>query len=131
MIAATLGVDLRCAAKFAGNDEQNLVVQAALDGLADRVDAIYADFDIDVIDRAQCPGAPGARPGGMAVHDFFAAARMIAAHPKVRAVDLTEFDPGLDVGQISALTAGRWVCEILAGLAGRQLPPNRSSSRSI
>lgn len=92
------------------------VVQAALDGLADRVDAIYADFDIDVIDRAQCPGAPGARPGGMAVHDFFAAARMIAGHPKVRAVDLTEFDPGLDVGQITALTAGRWVCEVLAGL---------------
>lgn len=92
------------------------VVQAALDGLAERADAIYADFDIDVIDRAQCPGAPGARPGGMAVHDFFAAARMIAAHPKVRAMDLTEFDPGLDVGQISALTAGRWVCEVLAGL---------------
>jgi formiminoglutamase len=33
------------------------------------------DCDIDVIDRAQFPGAPGARPGGMAAHDFFIAVR--------------------------------------------------------
>ena len=36
---------------------------------------------------------------------------------KLRLVDLTEFDPSLDVGDITALTAGRWVCEILAGFA--------------
>ena len=30
-------------------------------------------------------------------------------------VDLTEFDPSLDVGEITALTAARWVCEILIG----------------
>lgn len=83
----------------------------------DHVDTIMVDFDIDVIDRAQCPGAPGARPGGLPVDDFFTAARLLAAQPKVRLVDLTEFDPSLDVGDITALTAGRWVCEILAGYA--------------
>jgi len=77
--------------------------------------AIMVDFDIDVIDRSQCPGAPGARPGGLAVRDFFRAARHVAMNPKVRLVDLTEFDPSLDVSDISALTAARWVCEILAG----------------
>ena len=82
-------------------------------------DVLMVDFDIDVIDRAQCPGAPGARPGGMSVDMFFAAARFLAAHPKVRLVDLTEFDPSLDVGDITALTAGRWVCEVLAGYADR------------
>ena len=41
----------------------------------EHVEAIMIDFDIDVIDRAQCPGAPGARPGGMPVEMFFAAAR--------------------------------------------------------
>jgi arginase family enzyme len=85
-----------------------------------QVEAIAVDFDIDVIDRAQCPGAPGARPGGMAVDDFFAAARLAAAHPLVRLVDLTEFDPGLDVGQVTELTAARWVCEVLAGYAARE-----------
>ena len=81
----------------------------------DHVERIIVDFDIDVIDRSQCPGAPGARPGGMSVNDFFLAARILAAHPKVAVVDLTEFDPSLDVGEITALTAARWLCEILIG----------------
>ena len=83
------------------------------------VSAIMVDFDIDVIDRSQCPGAPGARPGGMPVDMFFAAARHLAAQEKVKLVDLTEFDPALDVSDITALTAGRWVCEILAGYTVR------------
>lgn len=93
-------------------------IDAALEHLS-HVEAILVDFDIDVIDRAQLPGAPGARPGGLPVTDFFRAARRLAAEPRVRLVDLTEFDPSLDVSDISALTAGRWVCEILAGYAGR------------
>ena len=59
-------------------------------------EAIVVDCDIDVIDRGQLPGAPGARPGGMAAHDFFAAARLLAADPRVRLIDLTEWDPPLD-----------------------------------
>jgi len=85
----------------------------------DHVEVLMVDFDIDVIDRAHCPGAPGARPGGMPVDMFFAAARRLSAEPRVRLVDLTEFDPSLDVGDITALTAGRWVCEMLAGFSAR------------
>ena len=85
----------------------------------DHVEAILVDFDIDVIDRSQLPGAPGARPGGMPVQMFFNAARLLAAQPRVRIVDLTEFDPSLDVSDISALTAGRWLCEVLAGYSRR------------
>ena len=94
------------------------VLDEALARLA-RKDAIMVDFDIDVIDRAQCPGAPGARPGGMPVEMFFAAARRLAAEPRVRLVDLTEFDPSLDVADISALTGARWVAEVLAGFSAR------------
>jgi len=82
-------------------------------------EAIVVDCDIDVIDRGQFPGAPGARPGGMAAHDFFAAVRMLAAHPKVRLIDLTEWDPPLDSTDLSALTAARWVAECLAGFESR------------
>jgi arginase family enzyme len=81
--------------------------------------AIMVDCDIDVIDRGQFPGAPGARPGGMASHDFFAAVRMLAADPKVRLIDLTEWDPPLDPTDLSALTAARWVAECLAGFEAR------------
>lgn len=82
--------------------------------------AIVVDCDIDVIDRAQFPGAPGARPGGMAAHDFFAAVRMLAACVRVRLIDLTEWDPPLDPSDLSALTAGRWLAEIIAGFEQRQ-----------
>jgi len=93
--------------------------QAALEKLAARCEVIHVDFDIDVIERANLPGAPGARPGGVAPQDFFEATRAICAHPKVRSVDLTEFDPALDVAAISALTAARWTCEVFAGFLSR------------
>ena len=81
--------------------------------------AIIVDCDIDVIDRSQFPAAPGARPGGMAANDFFAATRLLAADPKVRLIDLTEWDPPLDPSDLSALVAGRWVAECLAGFEQR------------
>ncbi|MGE0596987.1 MAG: agmatinase family protein [Hyphomonadaceae bacterium] len=95
------------------------IAENALARLAARCDVIHVDFDIDVIDRAQLPGAPGARPGGLPCQDFFDATRLICAHPKVRSIDLTEYDPTLDVGDISALTAARFVCEALAGFMRR------------
>jgi arginase family enzyme len=97
-------------------------IGAAIDDALEQlshVEAILVDFDIDVIDRAQLPGAPGARPGGLPASEFFRAARRLAEEERVRLVDLTEFDPSLDVSDISALTAGRWVCEILAGYSMR------------
>lgn len=94
------------------------IIDDALERLS-HAEALIVDFDIDVIDRSQLPGAPGARPGGMPVQMFFDAARYLAAQPQVRLVDLTELDPSLDVSDISALTAGRWVCEILAGFQRR------------
>jgi len=93
-------------------------VEAALAHVA-HCTAIVVDCDIDVIDRGQLPGAPGARPGGMAAHDFFAATRRLAAEPKVRLIDLTEWDPSLDPTDLSALTAGRWLAECLAGFEQR------------
>ena len=81
--------------------------------------AIVVDCDIDVIDRSQFPAAPGARPGGMSAGDFYSATRMLAANPKVRLIDLTEWDPPLDQTDLSALTAARWVAECLAGFERR------------
>jgi arginase family enzyme len=81
--------------------------------------AVVLDCDIDVIERSQMPGAPGARPGGMQVADFFWAVRKIAEHPRVRVIDLTEWDPPLDPTDLSALTAARWVAECVAGFESR------------
>jgi formiminoglutamase len=89
-------------------------ITQALDHVA-HCDALVIDCDVDVIDRSQFPAAPGARLGGMAVHDFFAAVRRLASDPRVRVIDLTEWDPPLDATDLSALTAARWVAECLAG----------------
>jgi len=93
-------------------------VGRALDHLR-HCEIIAVDCDIDVIDRSQFPGAPGARPGGMAAHDFFIAVRSLAAEPRVKLIDLTEWDPPLDSTDLSALTAARWVAECLAGYEAR------------
>ena len=82
-------------------------------------DVVVVDCDIDVIDRAQMPGAPGARPGGMDVTDFFWAVRRFAGDHRVRVIDLTEWDPSLDSTDLSALTAARWVAECVAGFENR------------
>jgi len=90
----------------------------AIDRALDHVshcDALVIDCDIDVIDRSQFPAAPGARPGGMRVADFFYAVRRLASDPRVRVIDLVEWDPPLDATDLSALTAARWVAECLAG----------------
>jgi arginase family enzyme len=90
----------------------------ALERLAD-CEAIYLDCDIDVIDRAQFPAAPGGRADGLTSGQFFAAVRWLAGQSQVRAIDLTEWDPPLDSTDLSALTAGRWLAEVVAGFETR------------
>jgi len=82
-------------------------------------EALVVDCDIDVIDRAQMPGAPGARPGGLHVVDFFWAVRALASHHRTRVIDLTEWDPSLDSTDLSSLVAGRWLAECIAGFESR------------
>ncbi|MGI8704927.1 MAG: arginase family protein [Sphingomicrobium sp.] len=97
-------------------------IRAAVDRAADHLtncEALVVDCDIDVIDRSQMPGAPGARPGGMNVADFFWAVRAFAGLGRVRVIDLTEWDPSLDQTDLSALTAARWVAECVAGFEAR------------
>ena len=85
-------------------------------------EALVVDCDIDVIDRAQFPGAPGARPGGMDGAATSSRRRgALAADPRVRVIDLTEWDPPLDPTDLSALTAARWLAEVLTGFEGRPL----------
>jgi arginase family enzyme len=107
------------------------VVREELERLSHLCDRIYVDFDIDVIDRAQMPSAPGGRLGGISARDFFAATREIAANANVCCVDLTEFDPSMDVNAIGALTAARWFTEILMGYQERGAAASASAELSL
>lgn len=116
--ADAAGISVRTARECRMRGLANVVAEE-LERLSTLVEVIYVDFDIDVIDRSQWPASPGARPGGVSVHDFFDATRAVGAHPKVKAVDLTEYDPSLETGDLGSLTAGRWFCELLAGFEAR------------
>lgn len=116
--AKAAGISVRTAQECRAQGLATVVAQE-LEQLSALCDVIYVDFDIDVIDRGQWPASPGARPGGVSVQDFFEATRVIGACAKVRAVDLTEYDPSLEIGDLGSLTVGRWFCELLAGFESR------------
>ena len=116
--AMAAGISVRTARECRDQGLAGIVAEE-LERLSGLCDVIHVDFDIDVIDRSQWPASPGARPGGVSAQDFFDAARIIGAHSKVRAVDLTEYDPSLEIGDLASLTAGRWFCELLAGFEAR------------
>ena len=94
-------------------------VQEALDALTERVDRIYVDLDIDVLDRAFAPGSPGSRPGGLRPPELFRAARMCGGHSKVLAIDIVEVDPAQDIADVTVLGAARCLLSFASGVAVR------------
>ena len=88
-------------------------------GLAERVDVLYVDFDLDVMDRAFVPGCPGARPGGITPREARQIAR-IAGRSQVAVMDLVEFDPSKDVNDQTALIAAACLLEFAAGMRDRR-----------
>jgi formiminoglutamase len=95
------------------------VVTEALEYLSPRVEAIYVDFDIDVLDRAFAPACPGARPGGVTPWELRHAAFLCGLNPKVRAIDLVEVDPTQDVADVTVFATGTCLLSFASGLVYR------------
>jgi arginase family enzyme len=95
------------------------VVTSALQDLARRCDWIYVDVDVDVLDLAFAPACPGARPGGMTPRQLAAACRASGAHPKVRAVDFVEVDPGRDRDGLTVMNAATAFLSFVSGMTAR------------
>lgn len=92
------------------------VVADALAYLGERVDAIYVDLDVDVLDRALAPATPGSRPGGLSCHEVQTGARLCGAHAKVRVLDLVEIDPLHDIANATVMAAASFLLAFSAGL---------------
>jgi formiminoglutamase len=97
-------------------------VREALEYLAERVDVLYVDLDVDVLDRAFAPGAPGSRPGGLMPQELFHAARICGEHPKVKVIDVVEVDPVTDIAEATVLGAARCLLSFASGMAVRLRP---------
>lgn len=95
------------------------VVEDALRELAGKVEAIYLDLDLDVMDRAFAPATAGSRPGGLTPLDIRRAAYLCGAHPKVRVMDLVEMDPTRDSHDMTALAAAACLLSFASGVLQR------------
>jgi formiminoglutamase len=95
------------------------VVGEALDYLERLAGVIYVDLDLDVLDRAFAPAAPGSRPGGLAPWQIRRAARACGLRPKVRVLDLVEIDPERDPEALTSLAAAACLLAFSSGLHER------------
>lgn len=97
------------------------LMTAVLAELGRRVNAIYVNIDLDVLDRSFAPACPGSRPGGMMSWEVRSAARLCGLNPKVRALDLVEVDPEQDVADTTVLTAASCLLAFASGVLGRKI----------
>ena len=93
-------------------------VAQALDALSG-CEAVYVDFDIDVVDRALVPAAPAALPGGLHPKDLIQIARLCGSNPLVRCIDIVEVDPMRDVVDSTVRLAAMVLLSFLSGLRSR------------
>lgn len=81
---------------------------------------IHVDLDVDVCDRAVAPACPASIPGGLQAHELRLAARLFAADPRVRGIDLAEVDATADAADGRTVRlAALCVLEAAAGLSLR------------
>jgi formiminoglutamase len=80
---------------------------------------IYADIDIDVLDRAFAPACPASMPGGLRPPELLQAAYQLGAHQGVRVLDIVEVDASADLNGITLRVAAAVFLTFCAGLAKR------------
>jgi formiminoglutamase len=77
---------------------------------------VFVDLDLDVCDRSVVPACPAAAPGGISAFELRQAARLLASHPQVRGMDITEVDAGKDSEDQRTVRLGALlVLEMLSG----------------
>jgi arginase family enzyme len=117
-VAEDAGIDVIPVEQVVGQGIEN-VMEHALLRLSRKVEVIYVDLDLDVMDRAFAPATAGARPGGLSPLDVRRAAYLCGAHPKVRVMDLVEMDPTRDRDDITALAAAACLLSFASGVMSR------------
>jgi len=81
---------------------------------------IYVDVDMDVCDRSVVPGCPAAAPGGLSADELRELVRLLSAHPRVIALDVTEIDVSRDSeDERTVRLAALVLLEALAGFLRR------------
>jgi len=89
---------------------------------------VYVDIDMDVCDRSVVPGCPAAAPGGLSADELREFVRLLSAHPRVVAIDVTEIDVARDApDERTVRLAALVLLEAVAGFLRRPTPQGSDS----
>ncbi len=83
------------------------------------VEAVYMSLDIDGIDLAYTPGTGTPEAGGPSTRDCLEFLRIIFAGLPVRAMDIVEVSPPLDVSDVTSLVALKVMYEVFGFLQAK------------
>jgi agmatinase len=83
-------------------------------------DKLYVSVDLDVLDGAYVPGTAGKEPGGLTPRELFPLLRALCIAKECVAVDIVEYNPLIDQGEVTAVMVDRIMREFLAGMALRK-----------
>ena len=96
------------------------VMQEAIAKSTNSTDAVYVNFDMDVLDQHYAPGKVMRNPGGMRGRDAYVAARLLGEIPKVRLFALNEVNAKRDISGFTALVGASVIGYYWAGMALRK-----------
>jgi formiminoglutamase len=98
----------------------DVVVSEAIAKASKGTEAIYVNFDMDVLDQHYAPGKVMRNPGGMRGRDAYRAARLLGEHPKVKLFALSEVNSKRDLSNFTALVGASIIGYFWAGMAFRK-----------
>jgi formiminoglutamase len=91
------------------------VIAEACKIAADKTDALYVSFDIDVMAAAYAPGTGYATPEGLDPWDVLEAMFVLGQDPRVKAMDYVCMDPLRDVRDVTAKMGASVILTFLGG----------------
>lgn len=92
------------------------VVKEAMKIASEGTDGVYISFDMDALDASQTPGTCAPTPGGILVREMIQAIELLG-ELNVVGFDVVEIAPPYDHADITAITAIRFIADMLASRA--------------
>ena len=87
------------------------VTEAMMESMR-KLDALYISVDIDVLDPSCAPGTSYLEPAGLTARELIYVLQRLKKLKNVKAVDITEVNPSLDINNITSKTASKIIMEM-------------------
>jgi len=96
------------------------VTEDAVKIATDGTDMVYVSVDIDALDQASAPGTSAPSPGGLDSWELLSSVFYIGKNCPVKALDLMEVSPPLDIDNMTSRTGALLILNFLCGLASKK-----------